>query len=143
MRSWKHASRQRRLLQRVPIGRGWWGFGVCLLGDQLSTSCSAGYDYGYFGIGVTGWGSTPYNVAVGGTDFEDTYNSSKARIPIGTYWNSTNYFDRWKCEVVHPRDSLERLLRELALQRLLRIRKHLWLRRFLQQFYGHQWQRLP
>jgi subtilase family serine protease len=59
-------------------------------GDQLSTSCSAGYLYGYFGIGVTGWGSTPYNVAVGGTDFEDTYNSSKAGIPTSTYWNSIN-----------------------------------------------------
>jgi subtilase family serine protease len=59
-------------------------------GDQLSTSCSNGYMYGYFGIGVTGWGSTPYNVAVGGTDFEDTYNSSKAGIPVSTYWNSNN-----------------------------------------------------
>jgi hypothetical protein len=59
-------------------------------GDELSTSCSAGYDYGYFGIGVNGWASTPYNVAVGGTDFEDNYNAKEASIPVSTYWNSTN-----------------------------------------------------
>jgi subtilase family serine protease len=61
-------------------------------GDELSSSCSSGYDYGYFGIGVTGWGSTPYNVAVGGTDFEDNYNAKKAEptIPVSTYWNSSN-----------------------------------------------------
>jgi subtilase family serine protease len=59
-------------------------------GDQLSTSCSNGFSYGYFGIGVTGWGSTPYNVAVGGTDFEDNYNALEAGIPTSTYWNSSN-----------------------------------------------------
>jgi subtilase family serine protease len=59
-------------------------------GDELSTSCSNGYNYGYFGIGVTGWGSTPYNVSVGGTDFEDTYNAKEAGIPVSTYWNSNN-----------------------------------------------------
>jgi subtilase family serine protease len=59
-------------------------------GDQLSSSCSNGYNYGYFGIGVSGWGSTPYNVSVGGTDFEDTYNAKEASIPTSTYWNSSN-----------------------------------------------------
>jgi subtilase family serine protease len=59
-------------------------------GDELSSSCSSGYDYGYFGVGVTGWGSTPYNVSVGGTDFEDTYNAKETGIPVSTYWNSAN-----------------------------------------------------
>ena len=59
-------------------------------GDELSTSCSSSYNYGYFGIGVTGWGSTPYNVAVGGTDFEDNYNAKEASIPASTYWSSSN-----------------------------------------------------
>ncbi len=59
-------------------------------GDQLSSSCSNGNNYGYFGIGVSGWGSTPYNVSVGGTDFEDTYNAKQASIPTTTYWNSSN-----------------------------------------------------
>jgi subtilase family serine protease len=59
-------------------------------GDQLSTSCSSGYNYGYFGIGVNGWASTPYNVSVGGTDFEDTYNAKMANIPTSTYWNTSN-----------------------------------------------------
>jgi len=51
------------------------------------------------GIGVTGFGETVYNVSVGGTDFEDTYQTKFATaasglnastIPIATYWNSSN-----------------------------------------------------
>jgi hypothetical protein len=37
------------------------------------------------GISASGFASTPYNVAVGGTDFSDTYSNV-----IGTYWNSSN-----------------------------------------------------
>ena len=59
-------------------------------GDELSSSCSAGQTAGVFGIGVTGWGSTPYNVSVGGTDFEDNYNAKESSIPVSNYWNSTN-----------------------------------------------------
>ncbi len=36
-----------------------------------------------FGLAVSGFASTPYNVAVGGTDFNDVLNP-------GTYWNTTN-----------------------------------------------------
>ena len=37
------------------------------------------------GIAVNGWASTPYNVAVGGTDFSDTYSGTNS-----TYWNAGN-----------------------------------------------------
>jgi len=37
------------------------------------------------GIGVSGLASTAYNVAVGGTDFGDSYLNENA-----TYWNATN-----------------------------------------------------
>ena len=37
------------------------------------------------GIGVNAFASTPNNVAVGGTDFSDTYSGTE-----GTYWNSAN-----------------------------------------------------
>jgi hypothetical protein len=37
------------------------------------------------GIGANGFGSTPYNVAVGGTDFSDSFSGTNS-----TYWNSTN-----------------------------------------------------
>jgi subtilase family serine protease len=40
------------------------------------------------GIGVNGLASTPYNVAVGGTDFLDTYLGEGS-----SYWNSTNAAD--------------------------------------------------
>ena len=36
-----------------------------------------------FGLSVSGFSSTPYNIAVGGTDFNDLTNP-------GTYWSSTN-----------------------------------------------------
>ncbi len=54
-------------------------------GDEGAASCDAGSSGATHGIGVSGWASTPYNVAVGGTDFADTYNAT-----AGTYWNSSN-----------------------------------------------------
>jgi len=46
------------------------------------------------GIGVNAWGSTIYNAAMGGTDFEDTYNASRGVAPnnvaLTTYWNAYN-----------------------------------------------------
>ena len=43
------------------------------------------YYWATTGIGVSGFASTPYNVAVGGTDFGDTYAGTNS-----TYWSSTN-----------------------------------------------------
>ncbi len=54
-------------------------------GDEGATSCDAGANDATQGISVIGFASTPYNVAVGGTDFRDTVNGSNA-----TYWNSSN-----------------------------------------------------
>ncbi len=38
-----------------------------------------------YGISVNGFGSTQYNVSVGGTDFSDTYSGTNS-----TYWSSSN-----------------------------------------------------
>jgi subtilase family serine protease len=54
-------------------------------GDEGAASCDAGATGATHGIGVSGWASTPYNVAVGGTDFGDTYAGTTS-----TYWSSTN-----------------------------------------------------
>jgi subtilase family serine protease len=54
-------------------------------GDEGAAGCDSGASGATHGIGVSGWASTPYNVAVGGTDFADTYGGTNA-----TYWNSTN-----------------------------------------------------
>jgi subtilase family serine protease len=54
-------------------------------GDEGAASCDADSSKASHGIGVSAFASTPYNVAVGGTDFGDTYAGSTA-----TYWNSTN-----------------------------------------------------
>lgn len=54
-------------------------------GDEGATSCDAGANYATQGISVSGFASTPYNVAVGGTDFRDTVDGSNS-----TYWNSSN-----------------------------------------------------
>lgn len=60
-------------------------------GDEGSASCDAGFDtsvpYGaQFGLSVSGVASTPYNVAVGGTDF----NWSWIKNGQSTYWNTSN-----------------------------------------------------
>jgi subtilase family serine protease len=55
-------------------------------GDSGSAVCdrNAGTQGGAeFGLSVSGVSSTPYNLAVGGTDFNDLQNPT-------TYWNSTN-----------------------------------------------------
>jgi len=54
-------------------------------GDEGAASCDAGATGATHGIGVSGFASTPNNVAVGGTDFGDTYAGTTS-----TYWNSTN-----------------------------------------------------
>ena len=54
-------------------------------GDSGANSCDAGSMAAATGINVSGFASTPYNVAVGGTDFGDTYAGTNA-----DYWNTTN-----------------------------------------------------
>jgi len=66
-------------------------------GDGGSSTCAGDFTngnlYAYPGIGITGWGESIYNVAVGGTDFEDFYNQNKPAnggLPVTTYWATTN-----------------------------------------------------
>jgi subtilase family serine protease len=54
-------------------------------GDEGAASCDADEANATHGIGVSGFASTPYNVAVGGTDFGDTYAGTSS-----SYWSSTN-----------------------------------------------------
>ena len=54
-------------------------------GDEGAASCDAGGTSATHGIGVSGFASTPYNVAVGGTDFGDSAAGTN-----GNYWNSSN-----------------------------------------------------
>lgn len=54
-------------------------------GDENAASCDAGNDVATHGISISGFASTPYNVAVGGTDFADSYLNDNS-----TYWNGTN-----------------------------------------------------
>jgi subtilase family serine protease len=55
-------------------------------GDGGAASCDAGFpSAATHGIGVSGFASTPYNVAVGGTDFADTSLGTNS-----TYWGPTN-----------------------------------------------------
>jgi subtilase family serine protease len=55
-------------------------------GDAGASDCYAfqsPYPPTSYGIGVSGWASTPYNVAVGGTDFADKYLGKAS-----TYWGA-------------------------------------------------------
>jgi hypothetical protein len=58
-------------------------------GDEGAASCDpappTGPNSATHGIGVSAFASTPYNVAVGGTDFGDTYAGTNS-----TYWSATN-----------------------------------------------------
>jgi subtilase family serine protease len=54
-------------------------------GDKGAASCDADEANATHGISVSGFASTPYNVAVGGTDFGDTYAGTNA-----TYWRANN-----------------------------------------------------
>jgi subtilase family serine protease len=54
-------------------------------GDEGAASSDANAGEATHGITVSGFASTPYNVAVGGTDFGDTYAGSNS-----TYWSSSN-----------------------------------------------------
>jgi subtilase family serine protease len=54
-------------------------------GDDAAAGCDRDAEAATHGIAVTGWGETPYNVSVGGTDFSDFYSGT-----ISTYWSPTN-----------------------------------------------------
>jgi hypothetical protein len=54
-------------------------------GDSGAAGCDNGATDATHGIGANAFASTPNNVAVGGTDFSDTYSSTN-----DTYWNATN-----------------------------------------------------
>ena len=54
-------------------------------GDEGAASCDAGETSATHGIGVSGFASTPNNVAVGGTDFSDVYSGTTS-----TYWSTSN-----------------------------------------------------
>lgn len=54
-------------------------------GDSGAAGCDNSVAVATQGIAVNAFASTPNNVAVGGTDFSDTYSGTNA-----TYWNSSN-----------------------------------------------------
>jgi subtilase family serine protease len=54
-------------------------------GDGGAAFCDTGGTVAVHGLGVNAYASTPYNVAVGGTDFSDVYSGT-----TNTYWNATN-----------------------------------------------------
>ena len=54
-------------------------------GDAGAAKYDQGKTTATHGISISGFASTPYNVAVGGTDFGDTFAGTTS-----TYWNSTN-----------------------------------------------------
>jgi subtilase family serine protease len=57
-------------------------------GDEGAASCDADSTSATHGIGVSGWASTPYNVAAGGTDFADTSLGTNS-----TYWGTNSTSD--------------------------------------------------
>jgi subtilase family serine protease len=58
---------------------------IGIAGDEDAAVCDYGGPVATHGIGANGLASTPYDVALGGTDFADTYLGENS-----TYWNSSN-----------------------------------------------------
>jgi len=54
-------------------------------GDQNAAVCDRGQNGAMHGINVNAHAATPFNVAVGGTDFSDTFSGTNS-----TYWNASN-----------------------------------------------------
>ncbi|HVH70784.1 MAG TPA: peptidase S53, partial [Candidatus Dormibacteraeota bacterium] len=54
-------------------------------GDSGAAGCDNSVAEATHGIAVNAFASTPNNIAVGGTDFSDTYSGTNS-----TYWNSSN-----------------------------------------------------
>jgi hypothetical protein len=54
-------------------------------GDSGPDICDRGQQVAFYGINVSGFASTPYNVAVGGTDFYAAASNTES-----TYWNASN-----------------------------------------------------
>lgn len=54
-------------------------------GDEGAASCDADFPESVNGIAVSGFASTPYNLAAGGTDYSDSYSGTNA-----DYWGATN-----------------------------------------------------
>jgi hypothetical protein len=72
-----------RNVYQTGVAEGWSIF--VSAGDQGAGGCNFGGQTVTDGVAVNGLGSTIYNVAVGGTDFGDTFAGQN-----NTYWNSTN-----------------------------------------------------
>ena len=87
-------------------------------GDAGSASCDDGGDpagipySAQYGLSVNGLASTPYNTAVGGTDFN--WCSLTDGVQAAPYWNSTNATNGSKRQRLCARGSLERHLRKPA-----------------------------
>ena len=58
---------------------------VVASGDNGSAGCDQNDSAALFGLGVSGAASTPYNIAIGGTDFSDMASQTQSQ-----YWSSTN-----------------------------------------------------
>jgi subtilase family serine protease len=54
-------------------------------GDSGAAGCDGNLSAAQDGLGVSGYASTPFNIAVGGTDFGDTYAKKNS-----TYWSASN-----------------------------------------------------
>jgi trimeric autotransporter adhesin len=59
-------------------------------GDSGSAGCdNSGSAYAEGGLGVNNWASTPFNLAIGGTDFYYTDWATGGQVGVPEYWNTT------------------------------------------------------
>lgn len=67
---------------------------VVSTGDAGANTTDQGGSIAVNGLAVNALASTPYNVAAGGTDFQDSYNQDEGSpFNVAYYWNSSNGAD--------------------------------------------------
>ncbi len=90
-------------------------------GDAGAASCDLDQTTATHGIGVSGFASTPYNVAVGGTDFSDTLNGATSQ-----YWSATNTAAYGSALSYIPEIPWKRLVRGRPARKLYGLSHGLW-----------------
>ena len=97
-------------------------------GDELAASCDANQTLARHGVAVSGFASTPYNVAVGGHRLLRHLQRHDLHL-----LEQQEHDRRRLCAQLHPGNALERLLRQQRDLRLSGLSGQLWLGRLLQQ----------
>ncbi len=97
-------------------------------GDEGAASCDATLTQATHGIGTSAFATTVYNVAVGGTDFGDSYAASQGST--ASYWNTANTANFGSAKSYVPEIPWNDSCASVLLATLGGIQPHVWIHWF-------------